>query len=592
MLFNSFYRFYTNKNISFYFCSIFFLFFSYQLLGQGTFHIQTTLNQTSDKITDLIIKKNCTDTLCVQQVVKENLSILHKNGYLLAYVDTIIKKDSLFTIKIETQKKFTWGAIRRGNLPNEIYERFNSKELGGTLNMNALHNLFDEVVRDYENIGYPFAQIKLDSIKLNNDSVHAAILLDKGKQIVIDSIKINGNVKLSPLYLYRYIEIEPGQLYNEQKIRAIPNKISELSFASLKYPPSVLFTNRYNTLNLHLVKKKNSNFHGVVGVLPDNEGKVTITGEANLRLVNSFYKGEALAFKWKRIQNNTQNLDIEASYPYVFNSNLGLRGALDLFRKDTSFSNLNATLAIQYLFTSQNFIEAFLERKSSNVLGNVVANTSDPRFLDVRATGYGIALNQQNLDYRLNPYKGYLINVRLSAGEKKIQPNPTLVGISYDSLNLSATEIKTNVTLNAYVPLFSKVTLKLGVTDKRIISSNLFENEFYRIGGLFTLRGFDEESIYASSFTILTIEPRLILEKNSHLYAFYDLAYYENNTLSRSIKGYPMGFGAGISFETKPGIFTFTYALGQHVFFEDGIRKNAGFTLRAGKVHFGFINYF
>jgi len=98
------------------------------------------------------------------------------------------------------------------------------------------------------------------------------------------------------------------------------------------------------------------------------------------------------------------------------------------------------------------------------------------------------------------------------------------------------------------------------------------------------LRGFDEESIYASSFSILTLEYRFILEQNSYLYVFGDGAWYENNEVSRYIQDTPFGFGAGISFETKAGIFSINYALGKQ--FSNPIE------LRSGKIHFGIVNYF
>ena len=46
-------------------------------------------------------------------------------------------------------------------------------------------------------------------------------------------------------------------------------------------------------------------------------------------------------------------------------------------------------------------------------------------------------------------------------------------------------------------------------------SPGVFENELYRIGGLKTLRGFDEDSIFASFYTIGPLETRYLLERNS-----------------------------------------------------------------------------
>lgn len=46
----------------------------------------------------------------------------------------------------------------------------------------------------------------------------------------------------------------------------------------------------------------------------------------------------------------------------------------------------------------------------------------------------------------------------------------------------------------------------------------------------------------------------------------------------------PVGFGAGITFETRLGIFSFNYALGKQF--------NNPILFKEGKVHFGIVNYF
>ncbi len=60
-----------------------------------------------------------------------------------------------------------------------------------------------------------------------------------------------------------------------------------------------------------------------------------------------------------------------------------------------------------------------------------------------------------------------------------------------------------------------------------IENENLFTNELFRIGGLKTLRGFDEESLTASAYSIFTLEFRYLFDINSYFHVFFDGAYYE-----------------------------------------------------------------
>ena len=112
----------------------------------------------------------------------------------------------------------------------------------------------------------------------------------------------------------------------------------------------------------------------------------------------------------------------------------------------------------------------------------------------------------------------------------------------------------------------------------------LYTNELYRIGGIKSMRGVDEASIYASSFTIGTVEYRYLFEENGNVFLFVDQGWWEDLSQPEPLSDTPLGFGVGTSFETKAGIFGLSYALGRQ--FDNPIE------LRAGKVHFGFTSLF
>lgn len=116
-----------------------------------------------------------------------------------------------------------------------------------------------------------------------------------------------------------------------------------------------------------------------------------------------------------------------------------------------------------------------------------------------------------------------------------------------------------------------------------MLNENLFQNEMFRIGGIHSLRGFDELSISASTFGIATAEYRFLLDQNSNIYVFYDRAYYEQAEAETFFADRPYGFGAGIAFETRAGIFSVNYALGS--------QQNNPILFRSAKIHFGFVNF-
>jgi hemolysin activation/secretion protein len=183
----------------------------------------------------------------------------------------------------------------------------------------------------------------------------------------------------------------------------------------------------------------------------------------------------------------------------------------------------------------------------------------------------------------------------ITAGYKKIRRNNTILDLSlpadatspemlYDSLGNRSAKFSVHWLANYYVPLAQKQVLKLGVHGASIYNRDLLTNELLRIGGNDALRGFDEESIFTSLYNIMTVEYRYLLDQNAFLSVFFDWAYTEKRLRDSYVNDFPFGFGAGLNFETKAGIFGISYALG---------RQNGDpLDFRSSKIHFGYVNIF
>ncbi|MCX6296044.1 MAG: BamA/TamA family outer membrane protein, partial [Bacteroidetes bacterium] len=445
----------------------------------------------------------------------------------------------------------------------------------------------EKLISYYENNGYPFASVKLDSIRVSDGSIAAQLKLTKNSEIKIDSVVIRGSAKIASVYIYNYLGIKPGNLYDESQLKKVNTRIAELPFVRSAKPPSFTFTDKFNKLILYIDNRRASQFDGIVGILPDNKtGKILFTGDVRLKLQNGLGRGELIDLNWRRLQTQTQDLKVRLVYPFVLRTPFGLDYNFKLYKKDTTFLEVNQNIGVQYLLIGGNYIKVFYNNKTSNLLSTkgLEYATTLPSNADVSTNMYGLGLKYEKLDYRLNPRKGYNILMNASAGTKKIKQNAKLNPVVYENLKLSSAIYAGDLEGSMFLPIANRSTVKVAVQSAFIYGETTFQNELFRIGGLKTLRGFDEESIYASSFSIFTLEYRYILEQNSYLYLFGDGAWYENNNSKEYIQDTPYGFGAGISFETKAGIFSINYALGKQF--------NNPIELRSGKIHFGIVNYF
>jgi hypothetical protein len=350
----------------------------------------------------------------------------------------------------------------------------------------------------------------------------------------------------------------------------------------------VIFDEKETRLLLYLENKKASQFDGIIGVLPDNDnpGKINLTGEVHLKLQNSLRRGEVIELNWKTIPVKTQDLKVHVLYPFILNTPIAVDANLNLYKKDTTYIDVEKNLGVQYLFTGNNYVKVFVNNKESSLINTKGLEniTVLPSYADVSITSYGLGGHYERLDYRLNPRKGILLESTVSVGNREINKSSAIPVHLYDSVKLKTTQYRAELTADYYFSLGQRQVIDVGNKSGYLYGSDIFTNELYRIGGLRSLRGFDEESIYASAYSIVKVEFRYLLEQNSFLFFFANGAWYENKSRNKNIWDRPYGFGTGINFETKLGIMSISYALGKEF-------KNPVY-FRNAKVHFGIVNYF
>jgi outer membrane protein assembly factor BamA len=451
-----------------------------------------------------------------------------------------------------------------------------------------IHELTESLLIWFEDHGYPFAKVSLDSFSLNNGEVSAEIRAETGNRIMIDSLVRKGNIRISRNYIYRYLGIRGGSIYDESKIARIQKRLQELPFATVAKSFEVAFWEDKAKVYLYLNKKKASSFSGIIGILPNSlvPGKVLINGDVKLRLLNSFAQGELIDLNWRSLEKGTQDLKVKLNYPYIFTTPFGVDYEFYLYKKDTSYLTLNHKVGLQLLFSSYNYIQVFADIFRSNIISaeGLENATVLPDYADISKTLYGLEFYRENLDYRLNPRKGFRIDASAAGGLKKIRENDQVNPVLYDSLDLKSGQFQAKLDAGWFIPVYRKHVILLGLKGSYIWSDVLFNNELFRFGGLNSLKGFDEESLRANLFGIFLFEYRFLFERNSYLALFWNGAYLERKTHNESASDRPYGFGAGISFDTKVGIFSLYYALGS--------QNGNPIYFKQSKIHFGISTSF
>jgi len=526
------------------------------------------------------------DSLTAASKLKQLKSEIVEKGYLTASFDSLFWSKDTVTAFLRFGNEYKWAYLKKGNVPEEYLNASRFREKLYTdqpFSPRAFARLIEASLKSAENNGFPFASIRLDSLEITDNNIHAVLNMERNQYTVIDSIILKGDAKTNQNYLKNYLSIRIGEPYNQSTLNRIPTRLKELPFINVIKPYEVGMRPGKADIYLYLDPKKASNFNGIVGIMPDNQtGKTLITGDVELNLLNNFRQGESINLKWQRLQTRTQELNLALNYPFLFDTPFGLELGFDLYRRDTLFSNVSSLIGAQYFFKGGNYARLFYENDQSNVISSETFSIDD--YIDSRINSYGVGLKFRDLDYKFNPSRGYFAEASIAAGKKKILKNPNVDESEYEDIKLNSDIY--NITLNTgiYLPLATRSVVLLRVRGAYLLNDNMFKNEIYRIGGLKTIRGFNEQSIFASGYGVATIEYRFLLEENSNIFLFFDQGAYEDRSVNTTISDTPIGFGAGINFETNAGVFSLTYALGKQL--------DNDIEIRNGKIHFGFISFF
>lgn len=532
-------------------------------------------------------KKEFTDTLSLNKELFAYFAAAHSEGYLLASVDSSFYATDTFFCYISLFEKFKWSSLRKGNLNDLLLSKtgFSEKFYRDRVFKNRELAAFEKkVIQVGENNGYPFCSINLDSIRIEDNSISGSFFYDPGPLIHFDSIKIVGSSKIRSKYLERYLGILPGKMYEQQKIDHIHKALKKLPFLEEEKPSLLIFRDNKAKVVLFLKEKKSNYIDGIIGFLP-NQGsnkKLLLTGQANLLLQNLFGTGKKLNLAWKKFNLGSQTLNISYFHPALLGSSLDLSMNLNFLKQDSSFLNLDRGLKIGQTIKSASHLNVFMDYKSSRILSpkSSLGHTADFDFLQ-----YGVTYNFNNLDDNFFPHKGWRINVSAGIGNKKIRNDTTSKADPGQSISPHSVQ----TTGEFQIERFNKISKSTSLLI-RGIGGGIYNNkhaylygDLFRIGGLMTLRGFNEKNFYAQSYVIGTLELRYFPERTSYFSLFIDQGYIRNS-LSALKQDLATGFGAGISFISGPGVFSFIYSLGTTS------QQKLAFNL--SKIHFGFTSKF
>ncbi|WP_162902784.1 BamA/TamA family outer membrane protein [Taibaiella koreensis] len=528
---------------------------------------------------------------------------IREQGYLAASTDSVIYADTTITVRLYRGPRYRWARLSFDKIPAALLTGMGIAARdweGQPVGPRRLTALSERMLKYCEDNGYPFAYTTFSDIEGKPDELKASMVLERGELVRYDTLVIEGEVEVSREFLQQYLGIRQGDLYNESQLRLLSKRLSELPFLQEAQPWRIDFSVMGTKLHLYLKEKKANQLNGIIGLQPNTveTGKFLLTADILLALKNVLGYGESIAATYQNLQYKSPRFHADAALPYLLGTPFGLEGSFDLFKRDTTFRRTSFDAGVRYQFNATDYVKVGYQTFSNRLITadtNYVRNNRKlPDNLDVTTKGATVEFYMDRTDYRLNPRKGWQAKVSASGLVRSVLTNDAITGISdgsgfdyatlYDTANTDKYQYRISGSGNYYFPLARNISLRLGYNAGYISGKRLFLNELYQLGGFKLLRGFDEQSIYASQYHVGTLELRLLLGRNSCFYLFSDNAYIQAIYTDIRHDDYPVSFGGGITLENKSGIFNVAIGLGKH--------SGENFQFRQAKLHFGYTAYF
>jgi outer membrane protein assembly factor BamA len=596
---------YSIFNIRYSIIIIVYLFISMTATAQYQLRIQYVDKDSAFDALSLKLQTGFTNRMACTIYINQLPAQLNAKGYAAASVDSVSFDSTFATIQLFVGKQQHWVMLNTDSIDKKALNEsgFISKFfINKQVNISQLKNTEQHILNYYESNGYPFAAVYLDNIQMKESEIAASLKVDKGPLYHVDSIRVHGKVNITSSFLQHYLEIPNNSIYNKNKLQAIDKKIAGLSFIQEERPATIAMLPSGSQVNLYLKAKKNSQFNFLIGFAPTNSqtNKLQVTGSANLNLKNALGTGETILVSWQQLQIKSPRLDLAYEQPYIFKSPFGAAIAFDLFKKDSTYLQINAQAGIQYILSATQSGKIFIQKQATILLASgvdtaqVIAFKQLPANIDVSSTDVGWNYEWSNTNYKLNPTSGNEFLLLSTIGLKNISKNSTVLGIQdtsfnyaslYDSIKLHTYQFRINVAGDHFFRTGKLATLKLAANVGVYSSPSVFRNELFQIGGYRLLRGFDEESIYATQYIVTTAEYRFIVGQNSYIFGFVDAGWTKAKYQDFDQNDNYLSGGMGLVFETKVGLLNVSYAVGK----ADNIPFNLS---QASKIHFGYITYF
>jgi translocation and assembly module TamA len=527
------------------------------------------------------------DTMVFVMEVQKIKNRLLSAGHLLANIDKLQLDSDTLQAEINVGDKYSWLALGTENIPDEMLSKVGYRQQdfqGAEFSGKAFNRLVTKLLDNAANSGYPFANLQLKEVAMAKNGVEGVLTFAPGPIIYYDSLTVSPENFIKPKFLASYLAVKKGSLFQLKDLAQIESSLNSLPYCQLNDSIQMSFQNNLCNISFNLKPVKSNKIDALIGFLPNQKAGegLLITGFINLQLQNLFKSGKELSFLWRQFQQQSQKLFIMYKHPNLLNSPVGISLGFDLLKQDTTFLNTNFNIEGFYRHKKMeiSFATKFISSRTLSIPADTLAL---PEVVDFNIQQPGARATYNGLNNIANPLRGAMAFIEFQVGNKQIKKKANIAEVVYDSINLNPVQFVGVIGGEFNQQLLGPMVLHLDLALGAVVNNDqLFANDLMRLGGINSLRGFNDLELFVSSYALARIEARLIINANSRLFVFFDQAI--TNNVVANISDQPFGFGTGLMLDTGKGNLQLVYAL--------GVSGQQSLSLTQSKIHIGYVARF
>lgn len=500
--------------------------------------------------------------------VQQFLDEWRQQGYLSARIDSIVVSDAsaaeaVAYVARERRFKLSEITIAGTDESKAAFHRHSMLERGDPFDVDRIEGELARVASRLAATGHPMVRLGISSAEIaeGEAAVRLVVDVDLGPTPFVRGMEIIGSDRTSPSYLMRLSGIRRGMQLSMFDPEGIRRRVLASGHFRQVGVPALFFAADSVTVRIAVEDEPPGNFDLVFGYSPGDDGAGVI-GSGRIDLQNPFGSGRSIFISLDRLPGQVSRVEALLADPFVLGTPISAAVAFEGFQQDSLFNRQRYALELGFRLDAGNEIFGTLSRRQTQPgTAGIRVEGARQRVAQADIFSFGIGFRSRRVDFNRSPTRGHALDAVVESGTSR-RSLSRIIGADTTREHRSVRVDGFSASGRLYVPAGRRGVIVTGGDVSAIRGDDFDRSDLRYIGGLRTLRGYDQDQFLVRAVARGLVELRYRLDPISYINIFFDGAYLERPVTPSldSLALWRTGYGFGGQFDTGFSLMTVAVA--------------------------------